>query len=100
MLFLLFDSSEGLNELHGLCHVISDEQGRPEVENSQSCRCECPALIRLLWASNNSCYITEHRENHNHSMSLTMGRVGALAWPSHKHIDVYTKDLIKQLKGK
>ena len=53
-------------------------------------------MIRLLRAADNSWYITEHRENHNHSMSLTMGE--KVQWPSHKNIDVYTKDLIKQLR--
>jgi hypothetical protein len=36
----------------------------------QSCRCECPAMIRLLqtrW------YITEHRVNHNHTMTENCG---------------------------
>ncbi|XBI17826.1 hypothetical protein VPH35_059777 [Triticum aestivum] len=70
--------------------------GKPETENRRSCRCECPALIRLLRATDNSWYITEHRESHNHSMSLTMGE--KVHWPSHKHIDVYTKDLRKQLR--
>lgn len=69
--------------------------GKQEVENSRSCRCECPALIRLLCAADSSWFITEHRENHNHSMSVTMGE--KVHWPSHKHIDVYTKDLVKQL---
>ncbi|XP_044957345.1 protein FAR1-RELATED SEQUENCE 5-like isoform X1 [Hordeum vulgare subsp. vulgare] len=35
-------------------------------------------------------------ESHNHSMSITMGE--KVHWPSYKHIDVYTKDLIKQLR--
>ncbi|XP_044393590.1 protein FAR1-RELATED SEQUENCE 5 isoform X2 [Triticum aestivum] len=70
--------------------------GKPDAENSRSCRCECPALIRLLRSSDNSWYITEHRASHNHSMSLTMGE--KVHWPSHKHIDVYTKDLIRQLR--
>lgn len=48
-------------------------QGKPEAENSRSCRSECPALIRLLPAADNSSYMTEHCEGHNHSMSLTMG---------------------------
>lgn len=73
-----------------------EKKGKPEAEKSRSCRCECPGLIRLLCASNNSWYITEHRESHNHSMSLTMGE--KVHWPSHKHIDVYTKDLIRQLR--
>ncbi|KAM3389435.1 hypothetical protein ACQJBY_011522 [Aegilops geniculata] len=76
--------------------IVCGCSGKPETENSRSCRCECPALIRLLRASDNSWYITEHRASHNHSMSLTMGE--KVHWPSHKHIDVYTKDLIKQLR--
>ncbi|XP_037474908.1 protein FAR1-RELATED SEQUENCE 5-like [Triticum dicoccoides] len=76
--------------------IVCGCSGKPETENSRWCRCECPALIRLLRASDNSWYITEHRASHNHSMSLTMGE--KVHWPSHKHIDVYTKDLIKQLR--
>lgn len=76
--------------------IVCGCSGKPEAENSRSCRCECPALIRLLRAADNSWYITEHLESHNHSMSLTMGE--KVHWPSHKHIDVYTKDLIKQLR--
>lgn len=53
-------------------------------------------MIRLLRAADNSWYIIEHREKHNHSMSLTMGE--KMHWPSHKHIDVYMKDLIRQLR--
>lgn len=63
-------------------------KGKPETENSRSCRCDCQALIRLLHAADNSWYITEHRESHNHSMSWTMGE--KVHWPSHTHIDVYT----------
>lgn len=76
--------------------IVCGCSGKPEAENSRSCRCECPALVRLLRAADNSWYITEHREEHNHSMSLTMGE--KVHWPSHKHIDVYTKDLISQLR--
>ncbi|XP_037469246.1 uncharacterized protein LOC119341476 isoform X2 [Triticum dicoccoides] len=76
--------------------IVCGCSGKTEAENSRSCRCECPVLIRLLRASDNSWYITEHRENHNHSLSLTMGE--KVHCPSHKHIDVYTKDLIRQLR--
>ncbi|XP_044418290.1 protein FAR1-RELATED SEQUENCE 5 isoform X1 [Triticum aestivum] len=76
--------------------IVCGCSGKPAAENSRSCRCECPALVRLLRASDNSWYITEHREGHNHSMSLALGE--KVHWPSHKHIDVYTKDLIKQLR--
>uniref|UniRef100_A0A453AC00 FAR1 domain-containing protein n=1 Tax=Aegilops tauschii subsp. strangulata TaxID=200361 RepID=A0A453AC00_AEGTS len=76
--------------------IVCGCSGKPDAENSRSCMCECPAPIRLLRASDNSWYIIEHRASHNHSMSLTMGE--KVHWPSHKHIDVYTKDLIRQLR--
>jgi hypothetical protein len=50
----------------------------------------------LLRTKDNGWYITEQRLTHNHSMSVTCGE--KVYWPSHKHIDVYTKDLIKQLR--
>lgn len=66
------------------------------MENTQSCRCECPALIRLLRSKDNGWYIAEHREQHNHSLSPTYGQ--KIHWPSHKHIDVYNRDLVEQLR--
>lgn len=34
------------------------------MENTRSCRCECPALIRLLRSKDNGWYISEHRDQH------------------------------------
>ena len=53
-------------------------------------------MIRLLRTEDNGWYIAEHRMEHNHSMSVTMGE--RAYWPSHKHIGAYTKDLVKQLR--
>lgn len=53
-------------------------------------------MIRLLSTADNGWYITEHRVNHNHSLTQTCGE--KVNWPSHKHIDVYTMDLVKQLR--
>ena len=53
-------------------------------------------MVRLLRAIDNGWYTVEHRSSLNHSMSLTCGE--KVHWPSHKHIDVYTKDLVKQLR--
>lgn len=53
-------------------------------------------MIRLLRTSDNGWYITEHRVTHNQSLTPTCGE--NVNWPSHKHIDVYTKDLVKQLR--
>ncbi|XBH55181.1 hypothetical protein VPH35_077321 [Triticum aestivum] len=73
--------------------IVCGCSGNPEAENNHSCRCECPALIRLLRADDKSWFITEHHEKHNHSMSLTMGE--KVHWPSQKRIYLYTKDLVK-----
>lgn len=66
------------------------------MENRRSCRCECPALIRLLRAEDNGWYIAEHRESHNHSLSPNFGET--IHWSSHKRFDVYSRDLIKHLR--
>ncbi|XP_037414342.1 protein FAR-RED IMPAIRED RESPONSE 1-like isoform X3 [Triticum dicoccoides] len=77
--------------------IVCGCSGKPEQQNSRSCRCECPAMIGLLKAADNGWYIAEHRASHNHSLSLTCGE--KVHWPSHKHIDVYTKHLVKQLRA-
>uniref|UniRef100_M8B1P3 Wall-associated receptor kinase 3 n=1 Tax=Aegilops tauschii TaxID=37682 RepID=M8B1P3_AEGTA len=68
----------------------------PVLENTRSCRCNCPVLIRLLRLEDNGWYIVEHREKHNHSLSPNCGET--IRWPSHKRIEAYNKDLGKQLK--
>ncbi|KAM0834354.1 hypothetical protein ACQ4PT_063653 [Festuca glaucescens] len=69
---------------------------RPRATNSHSTRCLCPSLIHLLRSKDNGCYICEHRDIHNHDLSASFGE--RAHWPSHKHIDSYTKDLVKQLR--
>lgn len=70
--------------------------GKASVENTRSCQCECRALIRLLWIEDNGWYIAEHRESHNHSLSPNFGET--IHWSSHKHFDVYSRDLRKHLR--
>jgi hypothetical protein len=53
-------------------------------------------MIRLLQTPDNGWYITEHRVEHNHTLTENCGE--KVFWPSHKHIDVYTRDLIRQLR--
>ena len=60
------------------------------------CRCECPGLIRLLQTEDNGWYIAEQWESHNHSLLPNFGET--IHWPSHKHIYVYRRDLIKHLR--
>jgi hypothetical protein len=67
------------------------------LQGNRSCHCECPAMIRLLRTKDNCWYITEQRVvAHNHSIPVTCGE--KVYWPSHKHIDAYTKDLVRQLR--
>ncbi|XBI69340.1 hypothetical protein VPH35_048417 [Triticum aestivum] len=66
--------------------IVYGSSGNPEQQNSWSCRCECPSMIRLLRAAHNGWLIAEHRSSHNHSMSLTCGE--KVHWPSYKHIDM------------
>ncbi|KAM3213885.1 hypothetical protein ACQJBY_066364 [Aegilops geniculata] len=53
-------------------------------------------MIRLLRSNDNGWYISEHRPSHNHALIDKCGE--NVYWPSHKHIDIYTKDLVRQLR--
>ena len=53
-------------------------------------------MIRLLRSADNGWYINEYRTDHNHVLTERCGE--KVYWPSHKHIDVYTKDSIRQLR--
>ncbi|XBJ04656.1 hypothetical protein VPH35_023560 [Triticum aestivum] len=76
--------------------IVCGCSGKAGVGNTRSCHCECPALIRLLRVEENGWYIAEHRDSHNHSLLPNFGET--IHWPSHKHIDVYTRNLVKQLR--
>ncbi|KAM0921728.1 hypothetical protein ACQ4PT_006671 [Festuca glaucescens] len=75
--------------------IVCRCSGRPWVTNSHSTRCFCPALIRLLHSKDNGWCICEHRDNHSLDLSASFGEWAH--WPSHKHIDSYTNDPVKQL---
>ncbi|CAM0954116.1 unnamed protein product [Alopecurus aequalis] len=70
--------------------------GKPTRENSSSARTQCPAMVRLLRTDDHGWFVSEHRMSHNHLLSQTYAET--LHWPSHKHIDKYTRDLVKQLR--
>uniref|UniRef100_A0ACD5V964 Uncharacterized protein n=1 Tax=Avena sativa TaxID=4498 RepID=A0ACD5V964_AVESA len=76
--------------------IVCGREGKPAGENTGSCRCQCPALIRLLRTEDNGWSITEHRGIHNHSLSVICDEKVHL--PSHKHIDIRTKNLVRQLR--
>ncbi|XP_048561350.1 protein FAR1-RELATED SEQUENCE 7-like [Triticum urartu] len=45
--------------------IVCGCSGKPEQQNSRSCQCECPAMIRLLRAANYGWYIAEYHSSHN-----------------------------------
>ena len=53
-------------------------------------------MIWLLCSADNGWYINEYRTDHNHVLTERCGE--KVYWPSHKHIDIYTRDVIKQLR--
>ena len=71
-------------------------QGQPKKDNSASVRCHCPALIRLLRTDDSGWYICEYRPNHNHKLLSTCAE--KLHFPSHRHIDKFTRELVGQLR--
>jgi hypothetical protein len=71
-------------------------QGKPQRINNTSVCCECPARVDLRRTDDHGWYISDHKSNHNHSLSQTCAE--KRNWPSHRNIDKYTKDLIRHLR--
>ncbi|KAL6652097.1 hypothetical protein ACP70R_011022 [Stipagrostis hirtigluma subsp. patula] len=69
---------------------------KPANANGNSIRSECQAKIKIARRKNGVWYIKEHRAEHNHPLSETCAE--KQHWKSHRHIDNYTKQLIKHLR--
>jgi len=59
-------------------------------------RTECPALLRLSRTGNNGWVVVAHVSEHNHALSNSYGE--KKQWPSHYHLDKYTKELVRMLR--
>uniref|UniRef100_A0A453QG32 FAR1 domain-containing protein n=1 Tax=Aegilops tauschii subsp. strangulata TaxID=200361 RepID=A0A453QG32_AEGTS len=70
--------------------------GKPLQSNSRSTRCGFPALMQVLRWDDKGWYICEHKAEDNHAVSVNC--MEKLHWKSHRHIDRYTRDLVKQLR--
>ncbi|KAL6647947.1 hypothetical protein ACP70R_015384 [Stipagrostis hirtigluma subsp. patula] len=77
--------------------IVCSCEGKPEKANSSSMRTGCRAMIRLHRSNDNGWYIREFLSDHNHPLSGTC--IAKSAWPSHKHLDPYTKDLVLHLRN-
>lgn len=76
--------------------IVCSCAGKPMRDNNRSARCGCLAMIRVLRLGDNGWYICEHRDTHNHPLSSTCGE--KLHWQPHRHMDKYTKELVKHLR--
>ncbi|CAM0151159.1 unnamed protein product [Urochloa decumbens] len=76
-----------------LCSCV----GNPDKVNCSTQRAGCKAMIRLHRSSDSGWHIGEFISDHTHPLS------GACSdksdWPSHKHLDPYTKDLVLHLRN-
>lgn len=52
--------------------------------------------MRVLRSEDKGWYICEHKADHNHAPSVNC--MEKLHWKSHRHIDRYTRNLVKQLR--
>ncbi|PNT67082.1 hypothetical protein BRADI_3g20427v3, partial [Brachypodium distachyon] len=77
-------------------HIVCGSQGFPQKQNTSSVRCGCKAMIRLLRSEDHGWYIKECKLQHNHKLSRNRGE--KLCWPSHKHIDQCTRELVRNLR--
>ncbi|PNT73303.1 hypothetical protein BRADI_2g56826v3 [Brachypodium distachyon] len=79
-----------------LQHIVCGCKGYPRKKNTSSVRCGCKAMIRLLRIEDHGWYIKECKLEHNHNLSRNNGE--KMCWPSHKHIDRYTRELVRNLR--
>ncbi|XP_073359317.1 uncharacterized protein [Aegilops tauschii subsp. strangulata] len=82
--------------LEASMRAYADNKGKPLQSNSRSTRCGFPALMQVLRWDDKGWYICEHKAEDNHAVSVNC--MEKLHWKSHRHIDRYTRDLVKQLR--
>ncbi|CAM0950319.1 unnamed protein product [Alopecurus aequalis] len=75
--------------------ITCDHADKPQT-SGKSRGCVCTALIRILRSDDDGWYVTLHRKVHIHALFITYGH--KVHWPSHKHLDKYTRDLVRQLR--
>ncbi|KAM0924869.1 hypothetical protein ACQ4PT_004766 [Festuca glaucescens] len=91
-----------LNAMRSKCmqEIVCGRSGKPKdnmKNSSKSVRCNCTAQIRLLRSADKGWYVAHHKETHNHPLSRACS--DKLSSPSHKHIDKYTRDLVRKLRN-
>ncbi|CAM0876570.1 unnamed protein product [Alopecurus aequalis] len=80
--------------------IVCGRSGKPNSDmksSSKSVRCNCTAQIRLLRSADKGWYVAHHGDTHNHAFSKACSE--KFTSPSHKHIDKYTRDLVRKLRS-
>jgi hypothetical protein len=72
-------------------------QGRPGKNlKTTSSLTDCPALLTLGRTEDRGWVVVAHIAEHNHELSRSYGE--KKQWPSHHHLDKYTKELVRMLR--
>ncbi|XP_037444208.1 uncharacterized protein LOC119312578 isoform X2 [Triticum dicoccoides] len=90
-------SRQNVNGTKCMQEIVCGCAGKPERENSSSLRSDCAAMVRLHRTDDGGWYVLENCASHNHELLRTCAE--KLHWPSHRHIDTYTKDLCETAAG-
>ena len=78
-----------------VCYECFQGKAQGNVKTSSS-KTDCKAMLCLHRTSDDGWVVVEHISDHNHPLSETYGE--KKHWPSHHHLDKYTKDLIRMLR--
>lgn len=72
-------------------------RGHPEANvKTSSAKTNCRAILRLHRTSDHGWIVVEHVADHNHPLSQSYGE--KKQWPSHHHLDKFSKDLVRMLR--
>ena len=87
--------------LHQELFSITDNfyfvQGHPEANvKTSSAKTNCRAMLRLHRTSDHGWIVVDHVADHNHPLSQSYGE--KKQWPSHHHLDKFSKDLVRMLR--
>ncbi|CAN6181469.1 unnamed protein product [Urochloa humidicola] len=90
------DSSKNADKSVMVQEIVCSCEGKPEMCNTASVRTDCKARIQLHKLNDNGWYILQFQGDHNHPLSGTCSENSI--WPSHKHLEPYTKDMVRCLR--
>ncbi|CAL5091092.1 unnamed protein product [Urochloa decumbens] len=91
------DSTKNADKSVMVQEIVCNCEGKPEMSDT-AVRTDCKARIQLHKFNDNGWYILQFQGDHNHPLSGTCSENSI--WPSHKHLEPYTKDMIYDSRHK